>query len=371
MKTTDKRKSNAKKIDISLLETLYNLHAPSGDESDVQNYCTEHAEATGATVTLDNIGNLYITKGNAKSYGCFVAHLDEVHQTRSKYFKTHIIGNTVYGYDHRAEAFSGIGADDKNGIYIILKMLEEAKEMKAVLFVEEEIGCIGSRGADMQFFDDCKYVVQIDRKGNKDFITTAGGQELCGDSFFDVTEAAKFGYIKAAGAMTDIMQLKENGLNIAGCNLSCGYYNPHTDNENTNLADLQNCFNLCLHILDIVTTMQPHTPTKTYYNYNQYAYNAFQYGYNTPLYDNKEAKEAREEEEIRELEKQEIENALEDIIYSDEYIDKLYYMTKKEGDEIIKQVRKVIGYNVSKTTIANVFYDMIGCQLYYTKADNK
>ena len=30
------------------------------------------------------------------------------------------------------KTFSGIGADDKNGIYIILKLLEEAKEMKAV-----------------------------------------------------------------------------------------------------------------------------------------------------------------------------------------------------------------------------------------------
>ena len=241
MKTTDKRKANAKKIDISLLETLYNLHAPSGDESDVQNYCAEHAEAAGAAVTFDEIGNLYITKGNAKNYGCFIAHMDEVHQTRSKYFKTHIIGNTIYGYDHRAESFSGIGADDKNGIYIVLKLLEEAKEMKAVLFVEEEIGCIGSRGADMRFFDDCRYVVQIDRKGNKDFITTAAWQELCDSSFYEATEAAKYGYTKTVGAMTDIMQLKENGLNIAGCNLSCGYYNPHTDNENTNLADLQNC----------------------------------------------------------------------------------------------------------------------------------
>ncbi len=310
----------------------------------MQNYCAEHAEAAGATVFYDEIGNLYITKGNAKSYGCFIAHMDEVHQTRSKYFKTHIIGNTIYGYDHRAESFSGIGADDKNGIYIILKLLEEAKEMKAVLFVEEEIGCIGSRGADMQFFDDCRYAVQIDRKGNKDFITTAAGQELCSDSFYEATEAAKYGYTKTVGAMTDIMQLKENGLNIAGCNLSCGYYNPHTDNENTNLADLQNCFNQCLHILDKVTTMQPHTPINRYYNYNQPHTQMDMY------YDYKRTY-SEEEERINDLEQQEVENALEDIIYSDEYINKLYYLTTKEGDEIIKQVRKVIGYNVSKTSI--------------------
>jgi hypothetical protein len=78
-----------------------------------------------------------------------------------------------------------------------------------------------------------------------------------------------------------------------------------------------------------------------------------------------------EEERINDLEQQEIESILENIIYSDEYINKLYYLTTKEGDEIIKQVRKVIGYNVSKTTIANAFYYLIGYQLYYTKTDNK
>ena len=368
MKTTDKRKSNAKKIDVSLLETLYNLHAPSGDESDVQNYCAEHAEAAGATVIFDEIGNLYITKGNAKSYGCFIAHMDEVHQIRSKYFKTHIIGNTVFGYDHRAEAFSGIGADDKNGIYIILKMLEEAKEMKAILFVEEETGCVGSRGADMQFFDDCRYAVQIDRKGNKDFITTAAGQELCDSSFYEATEAAKYGYIKASGAMTDIMQLKENGLNIAGCNLSCGYYNPHTDNENTNLADLQNCFNLCLHILDIVKTMQPHTPTAIYYDYKRPYYSSFQDDYDTPLYNNtrKEVKAREEEEEeeiIRRLEAQEVENVLNEIIYADEYISDIYKLTGQQSCDIIYAVRQQIGYHVERHVIKDAFYYMTGYKM--------
>lgn len=219
----------------------------------------------------------------------------------------------------------------------------------------------------MQFFDDCRYVVQIDRKGNKDFITTAAGQELCGDGFYEVTEAAKYGYIKTVGAMTDIMQLKENGLNIAGCNLSCGYYNPHTDNENTNLADLQNCFNLCLHILDKVTTVQPHTPIRTYYNYNQpYIYSAYQYGYNTPLYDNtrKEDTIVRDEDEVlKELEVQEVENVLNDIIYTDKYINDLHKLTGQQSCDIIYAVRQQIGYHVERHVIKDTFYYMTGYKM--------
>jgi len=374
---TNNRKQNAKKVDLSLLETLYNLHSPSGEEGDIQAYCIEYAQLTGANVTVDEVGNVYITRGNAATFPCFVAHMDEVHQTRTKNFKTQTVGNTIFGYDFGTESFTGIGADDKNGIYVILKMLEEVKEMKAVLFVQEEVGCIGSRAADMEFFNNCRFVIQIDRKGNKDFITEAAGQELCTGDFYDLSGAIKYGYTATTGAMTDVMQLKENGLKIAACNLSAGYYNPHTDNENTNLADLQNCFNLCLHIAETIKTIQPHQPKRTTPKYYGYGYgygSGYGYGNGKSVFssNNNITPEAEEEEErINDLEQQEVESILESIIYSDEYIDSLFYLTTKEGDQIIKQVRKVIGYNVSKTTIANVFYYLIGYQLYYTKTDNK
>ena len=38
--------------------------------------------------------------------------------------------------------------------------------------------------------------------------------------------------------MTDVLELKEKGLKVSCLNLSCGYYEPHTDHEFTVKKDL-------------------------------------------------------------------------------------------------------------------------------------
>ena len=58
-----------------------------------------------------------------------------------------------------------------------------------------------------------------------------------------------FGYKETDGLMTDIEQLKEQGLNVSCVNLSCGYYEPHTDNEYTDKKDLLNCLRFIEHII--------------------------------------------------------------------------------------------------------------------------
>ena len=58
-----------------------------------------------------------------------------------------------------------------------------------------------------------------------------------------------FGYKETDGLMTDIEQLKENGLDVSCINLSCGYYEPHTDNEYTSKKDLLNCLHFIEHII--------------------------------------------------------------------------------------------------------------------------
>ena len=73
----------------------------------------------------------------------------------------------------------GLGADDKNGIWIALKCLEQFPVLKIAFFKEEEIGCGGSSVADMSFFKDCRYCIQADRKGSSDLITSIGVTDLC------------------------------------------------------------------------------------------------------------------------------------------------------------------------------------------------
>lgn len=134
-----------------------------------------------------------------------------------------------------------LGADDKNGVWIGLQMLKYESAIKLAFFVGEEIGCVGSSGCNMDFFKNVKYVIQCDRKNGHDFINRASGVELCTDSFVSKELKEKYGYKDTFGSVTDVMTLKEQGLNVACCNMSCGYYNPHTSTEFTNVKELINC----------------------------------------------------------------------------------------------------------------------------------
>lgn len=131
--------------------------------------------------------------------------------------------------------------------------------------MQEEVGCIGSSQADITFFDDCRFVLQADRKGHSDFITTVGWSPLCSEEFINDCQIEKFGYKEATGMITDVGELKHQGLPISVANISCGYYEPHTDNEFTVKADLLNCLALVEHIIENCQKVYPHK--------NQYLWN--------------------------------------------------------------------------------------------------
>ena len=159
-------------------------------------------------------------------------------------------GNTIiFGFNNQRKSHCGIGADDKNGIWICLKCLETFDVMKCVFFVGEEIGCQGSSNADMQFFDDCRYVVQCDRKGSCDIVVNYNGDALCSEEFLLDAAHKEFGYSRSSGLITDAITLKNRGLNISCINLSCGYYLPHTPNEFTCVEDLMKCYWFVQHII--------------------------------------------------------------------------------------------------------------------------
>lgn len=192
-------------------------------------------------------GNLYVTKGMSDIYPCIVSHIDTVHKMRKDLTPIEINGN-ITGFDASRMTQSGIGGDDKVGIFIALEVLKTLPYAKAVFFRDEETGCNGSYVANMEFFDDCSFVLQCDRRGNEDFIIDASGIELSGEEFqrhtYDIISS--FGYHFDFGMMTDVMALKENGLNVACANISCGYYNPHQDNEYVNIKDVARCLNMVI-----------------------------------------------------------------------------------------------------------------------------
>ena len=103
---------------------------------------------------------------------------------------------------------------------------------------------------------------------NKAGVTTddlsAGGYQtddlktISYDSF--VSLVYTYGYKPAQGLATDVAALKRNGLEVSCVNLSCGYYEPHTDNEYTILADLCKCYRFVRHIICCHKETSTHIP---------------------------------------------------------------------------------------------------------------
>ena len=156
---------------------------------------------------------------------------------------------------------TGIGGDDKVGIYVALQMLREHANIKAFFPSDEEIGCVGSSMAEPTFFDNVTIALQCDRRGNTDFITKASGTELSSKAFqADVLPIIKqYGYKFEHGMMTDVMELKQMGIGCSMANMSCGYYNPHSDNEYVDVNDVHKV-TMMVHeiILKLGATSYPH-----------------------------------------------------------------------------------------------------------------
>lgn len=225
----------------------------------------------GITRETDDYGNLYVTKGKAETYPAFACHTDTVH----KIYKTFTVHETALNYIFaysEDEGFQqvGVGGDDKCGIIACLELLTRLKVVKCVFFLDEEQGCKGSAVGRLEFFDDCRYVIQIDRKGHDDIIIKGSGTELCSKEFEELlkTIGTKYDYKPTTGATTDVVKLKDRGLKISACNLSAGYYNPHTKQEYIDADALLNCIDFCIAISRI-KTVYPHTKPAPAYSANK------------------------------------------------------------------------------------------------------
>lgn len=260
---------------MELLKKLYSIHSKSGKEDEMIVFLMDWIwqNVPEAIVEMDEKGNLYVVKGVAETYPCIVSHIDQVQTLHSDDFQVVETEDIFFGWSKKNKRHEGLGADDKNGVWIALKCIQKYAVIKSAFFVSEEIGCIGSNAADMDFFKDCRFVIQCDRKGCDDFIKEASAVELCSKEFIEATNLELFGYKAGYGMMTDVMTLKKNGLDVSCVNLSCGYYNPHTNDEFTIKSDLFKCLFFVEHIVKNCVDAYPHKyVAKSYSGYTSYRY---------------------------------------------------------------------------------------------------
>lgn len=192
--------------------------------------------------TIDAAGNVLVTKGKADTYPCVTAHMDTVHNfvDNLKLYTDEDDKDLLFAMSDKRRV--GIGGDDKCGIFACLYLLKVIPQIKIVFFSREESGCRGSAAIDKRFFADCRYLIQLDRRGKRDFIQTYWGNKTTSHNFRSEIGLIKkkYKYKNCMGTVTDVIKLWNNKVGVSCINLSCGYYKPHTAYEYISISSLWN-----------------------------------------------------------------------------------------------------------------------------------
>lgn len=162
-----------------------------------------------------------------------VAHLDTVHTE---------ICDDVYYDPEVGHIWSpqGCGGDDRCGVLANIFCATHFKDKKPhILFTTfEETGCVGAGIAAkdktlLEWQKELKYIIEFDRKGSDEMVFYG-----CSNDKFQ-KYIGSFGFKFATGSCSDISKLcVQSAWNVAGVNLSSGYYNAHTTREYIRIKEL-------------------------------------------------------------------------------------------------------------------------------------
>ena len=240
-------------MNIDFLKEILSLPSISSNESMVRDYILEFAEENQILSTVDQKGNVYLTKGSEKMtsgeyYPCVVSHMDTVHRSHLEYIinkeRLDIVEDDgkLTARHPNTDKQTGIGGDDKCGVYVCLEMFNKFDVLKGAFFVEEEIGMRGSREADDKFFENVGYAIQFDAPSDNWISEVCSGVKLFDQEFKEeITQTLnESGYTNfSIDPFTDVNQLATK-YDFNCLNLGCGYYRQHTDSEYVVIEEVSN-----------------------------------------------------------------------------------------------------------------------------------
>ncbi len=117
----------------------------------------------------------------------------------------------------------GLGADDRAGVFSILKIISDGFRPHIIFTKDEEKGGLGAIALSKHKcpFDELKFIIELDRQGEQDCVF----YDCNNPDFEEYIE--DFGFETNWGTFSDISELCP-AWGIAGVNLSVGYYDEHT-----------------------------------------------------------------------------------------------------------------------------------------------
>ena len=260
------------------------------NQDGTSDYVKEFLTNIGVEFNVDTYGNIYYLEH--ENAPLLSAHMDTVRKDAD-----FCIGDFLTESESDKIVSGGIlGGDDKCGVYIILRALEEKKTVNFIFSRDEEIGCLGIKAlikpkyvenkeiAD-KIRNNCTYCLVLDRRGNSDIICTQNsyGSKEFEEALKKISDDGGFGYKSEKGLCSDANTIRDY---ISTANLSVGYYNPHTQKEYIVKADLEKAYNYTISIIDGLTEKfaaceyhyTNYSKNNSYRDYSYYNYYG-RYGY--------------------------------------------------------------------------------------------
>lgn len=201
-----------------------------------------------------------------------VAHLDTVHPFRN--IKKEIFYDSTQGVLWSPD---GLGADDRAGVYAIIKIIETGRRPTIIFTTDEEIGGLGATQVAKDFpniiDENLKYLIELDRRGSIDCVFYECGNQ----KFIDYVE--KFGFASQWGTYTDICEICP-AWEIAGVNLSIGYEHEHSYAEFLRISWLNTTIHKVINMLDDAKNIDRFE----YIKYSRYAWYDSTYDYSGITY---------------------------------------------------------------------------------------
>ena len=242
---------------IDLLKRLLAVPSRSRREEQMAAFLTAYVKAGGerrrGRCWSDELNNVYVLKGNTGFFPCVAAHIDTVHPMR----QVQIVEQEgmLVDFDEHAQR-TGIGADDKAGVFICLELLERMDNLAVALFAAEEVCGRGAYAADPAFFETAGYVLEFDGPARGLVSYSAGGVRLFQNDGEFIRRALPV--LKQHGATkwqrhphTDVMALRER-FSFSCMNLSAGYHQWHTDLDFVKLDDVAASLALAMELIPVL-----------------------------------------------------------------------------------------------------------------------
>ena len=236
---------------ISFLKEVLSIPTVSYEETLMVEYIVSFLKKNNIEYYVDSFSNVYATKQTTTElpndfyFPCVVAHTDTVHSIETINIFEDVRLNSqsqlkpsLYALNGKG-APTGIGGDDKCGVFACLSLLLDVPDLKAAFFVSEEVGCIGSLNADKSFFENGGNALQFDAPCNRVQLFDRDSE------FFDkcniiLTENMDNKLMKyMSNPYTDVYALKQK-FDFSCINFSIGYYKYHTKHEYVVIDDVFN-----------------------------------------------------------------------------------------------------------------------------------